>query len=550
MTLKTICEAFQIETQAGLVTAVKTALADKKALLILDGAEEAEDLKAVLDLRSTCGMLITSRKRSDAQGFRLDLKPLEDKPAVDVFCEHSGAVANDAVVQGICTILGGWPVGLRIAGRYLSSTGESAADYLRWLEQETFKELGDGEHQEENAALLLRRSVAKVSKDARLALAMAGTLAFAPIAREPLASILEGDERRVRNALNDLVNYGLLEKREERWQISHALVHTYTRTELPLNKESLKQLAGCYVFFAAVNGKAGALGYVHLDKERAHCLHLLETCLKHNLRTEMLGLIAAIYNYLDRQGYWTDQLSVANMFLRLAEKNENLHDKGWCLNSLGYAYDKRREYATALNYYKQSLAIRQKIDDKQGVGATQINIAGIHNRQGNYATALQHCEQSLAIMREIGDKELEGTALNNISQIYTAQGDDETSLQYLEQSLMTRREIGDKQGEGTTLNNIGRFYHDQGKISNALEYQRNALAIFHEIGDKIKEAATRWNIGRIYQDQGDLDKANEYITLAMEIAEAIGHPSLEKYREGLEQVQAKQRAAQEQNGIG
>ncbi len=145
MALQTICNAFQVEAKAGLESTVRQVLAGRKALLILDGAEEADDLKAVLALRSTCGVLITSRKKADAQGFRLDLKPLEEQPAAAVFCEHSGAAADDASVQGICKILDGWPVGLRIAGRYCSSTGESAADYLKWLEKEPFKELGDGE---------------------------------------------------------------------------------------------------------------------------------------------------------------------------------------------------------------------------------------------------------------------------------------------------------------------------------------------------------------------------------------------------------------------
>jgi len=548
--LQYIAEAFQVEVKAGLASTVRQILSGKKALLILDGTEEADDLKAVLDLRSTCGVLITSRKRDDALGFRLDLTPLEEQPAAEVFRLHSKGTArcaptttDDASVQGICKILDGWPVGLRIAGRYVSSTGETAADYLRWLAQEPFQELGDGEHQEENAALLLRRSVAQVSDDARLALGLAGTLAFAPIAHEPVAAILDGDERRTRKALGELVNYGLLERQGERWRISHALIHTYARKEMLLSRENLKQLAGCYTFFAAVNGKAGALGYVHLDKERAHCLHLLETCLKYSLRTEMYGLIAAIYNYLDRQGYWTDQISVANMFLCLAEKNRNHYDKAWSLNSLGYAYNKRREYAKAFNCYKQSLAIRRKIGDKQGVGATQINIAGIYSKQGNYAMALQYCEQSLAIMREVGDKELEGTTLNNISQIYTAQGNHETSLKYLKKSLLIRRESGDKQGEGTTLNNIGRHYHDQGDISNALEYQKNALVIFCKIGAKIEEVGTRWNIGCIYQEQRKLAQVEKYFAQAVQIAKEIDHPSLEKYRMALAQVRAEQHGA-------
>ncbi|CAK8712833.1 hypothetical protein LDFHOB_01975 [Candidatus Electronema aureum] len=51
MALQTICNAFQVEAKAGLASTVR-------------------------QVRSTCGVLITSRKRADAQGFRLDLKPL------------------------------------------------------------------------------------------------------------------------------------------------------------------------------------------------------------------------------------------------------------------------------------------------------------------------------------------------------------------------------------------------------------------------------------------------------------------------------------------
>ncbi|MCI5226761.1 MAG: hypothetical protein D3918_08875 [Candidatus Electrothrix sp. AX2] len=51
---------------------------------------------------------------------------------------------------------------------------------------------------------------------------------------------------------------------------------------------------------------------------------------------------------------------------------------------------------------------------------------------------------------------------------------------------------------------------------------------------------------------GDLAKAEEHIRLAVEIAEAMGHPSLEKWRNGLEQVRAKRqevRPSQRQKGI-
>ncbi|WP_417915850.1 tetratricopeptide repeat protein [Candidatus Electronema sp. JC] len=545
MALQTICNAFQAEAKAGLASTVRQALAGRKALLILDGAEEADDLPAVLALRSTCGVLITSRKRADAQGFRLDLKPLEERPAAEVFCEHSGAAADDESVAGICKILDGWPVGLRIAGRYCSSMGESAAGYLRWLEQEPFKELGDGEHQEENAALLLRRSVAQVSDDARLALGVAGTLAFAPIAREPVAAILDADERRARAALNELVNYGLLEKREERWQISHALVHTYARTELALSKKSLKRLAHYYIFFCEIASNEGVKGYALLDAERAHCLRLMESCLNSGLLKAVQGLVWALQEYLDRQGHWVDRITALEMNLKAAWQTGDRRDEGACLNSLGYTCNRRGDHTKALSYLEQSLPIARELGDRQGEGVTLNNIAIIYNYQGKYELALQQYEQCLTIQREVGDLEGEGTTLNNIGEVYRTQGDNETALKYYEQDLAICRKRGDKIGEGITLDNISGVYREQGNFAKALEYHRQALMIQQQLGDRAGQAVTCWNIGAAYYDQGDLAAAEEYMSHAVQLAEKIGHPLLQQFRDELAQVRAARQATPE-----
>jgi tetratricopeptide (TPR) repeat protein len=545
MALQTICNAFQVEAKAGLASTVRQVLAGRKALLILDGAEEADDLPAVLALRSTCGVLITSRKRADAQGFRLDLKPLEEQPAAAVFCEHSKAAADDESVAGICKILDGWPVGLRIAGRYCSSTGESAAGYLRWLEQEPFKELGDGEHQEENAALLLRRSVAQVSGDARLALGVAGTLAFAPIAREPVAAILENDAGRTRKAMNELVNYGLLETSEERWQVSHALVHTYARSELAMSKESLERLAGYYINFCEAQSEAGLLGYALLDAERAHCLRLLESCLAKELWQEVKALGWAIDIYLDRQGWWTERLTALEMNLTAARKAGDRKDEGACLNNLGCICKKRGEDERALTWFEQSLMIHRELGNKEGEGEPLHNIATIYADQGKYELALEQYQQSLSIRREIGNQKGEGASLNNIGILYMYQGEWETALSYLEQCLLIRREVGDKIGEGTTLNNIASIYDEQGKPAKALEYHEQALAIKQAIGDRAGEAQSHWNIGCTYCDLDNLAKEEEHISFAVQLAEQIGSPHLDQWREGLALARAKRQATQE-----
>jgi tetratricopeptide (TPR) repeat protein len=555
--LRAICEAFQIEAKADLESAVRQVLAGKKALLILDGTEEAKDLKAVLALRSTCGVLITTRSRKDAQGVRLNIKPLEDEAAAQVFREYSKVAGDDESVVGICKILGGWPVALRIAGNYVSNTEESAATYLQWLAKKPFRKLNVGKHKEDNIALLLERSVAQISTDALQVLRLVGILAFASISLEPVMAVLYKEdedqddlELRSREALGELVNYGLLdkhdkkqdEKREERWQISHALIHTYARTELALSTESLAQIAGYYIRFCVAQNEAGINGYARLDGERAHCLRLMESCLASGLWREVKLLVGLTYTYLDRQGWWTELLTSVGMSLTAARQIHNHRDEGWCLCVLGYTYWRRGEYDKALIWFGQSLMVWCELDDRHEEGTLLLNIATIYSDQGDHELALQTYQQSLSIQREIGDREGEGTTLNNIGLLYHDQGDNEQALSYFEQCLPIRQEAGDKIGAGQTLNNIAAIYNVQGNPAKAVEYHEQDLAICRELGNRAGELVTRWNIGLAYEDLGDLAKAEEHISLAVRLAEQIGHPYLEEYREGLARVRAARRA--------
>jgi tetratricopeptide (TPR) repeat protein len=541
--LQHIAQSLNIAPEPTLETAVRIALAGRKMLLIFDGTEEAEDLQAILNLRGSCGVLITSRKKSDGLSTRLDLSPLTGGEATQLLQGLVKQNINTETAQNICTLLANWPLAIRIAGRYLADTGENAEEYLRLLAKEPLKELGSSGHHEENIALLMRRSVAQLTEDDRLSLALAGTLAFAPIAREPVASIFDGDERRAHNALNELVNYGLLEKRAERWQIGHALIHTFAHTELSLSKDMLARLAAYYITFCDTQNKAGLPGYVRLDAERAHCLRLLESCLNSGLWQEVKALEEVLWEYLDRQGWWKERLIALEMRLIAARQSGNRRDEGLCLNNLGYTCWQSGEYDKVLAWYEQSLPIWRELGDRQGEGRTLNNIAEIYRQQGKYELALEQYQHSLSIAREIGDRKGEGTILNNIGLLYNFQGDYKTALLYYEQSLPIARENNNKIMEGSTLNNIGLLYCVQGKPAKGMECYHQALAIAQQLGDKGGEALTRWNIGLTYEELGDVAKAEKHITQAVQIYEKIGHPDLERCREGLARVRAKRQAA-------
>jgi len=539
MAMQTIAHAFGLKAEADLEQQVRNTLAAKQALLILDGTEEAKDLRAVLALRGSCGVLITSRKKTDAGPLRLDLQPLPDDQAEEVLRAWGGDAGDQESIERISELLGGWPVALRLAGHYLHSTGEPASDYLRWLEQEPFKELGDGErHQAENAALLLQRSAAQVGKDSRLVLGLAGCLAFDLLATAPMMALLEGDERRCRTAVNELVNYGLLERRDDRLHIGHALIHQYAAKHLGLSKEALERVAHYYLGWCKTQSAAGLPGYALLDKELAHCLRLIAACLDRELWREVQEFADSMWNYLDQQGHWIEQFAACEMRLMAARKAENYKEQAVSLSNLGYTCWRRGEYEQALQWFEQCLPIWHEIDDPQGESATLTGIGSTYWAQGDHEQALYYNEQSLAISREIGDRKGEGTILNNLGTVYKSQDDDDQAFTCYQQCLLIWKELGNKKGQATALDNIAIIYHIQDNTTKSIEYRKQALAICREIGDRVGETVVCWNLGLIYDDLGDLAQAEEHISLAVEIAEAISYPKMEEWRNYLERLRA------------
>ncbi|MCP4698572.1 MAG: tetratricopeptide repeat protein, partial [Gammaproteobacteria bacterium] len=112
-----------------------------------------------------------------------------------------------------------------------------------------------------------------------------------------------------------------------------------------------------------------------------------------------------------------------------------------------------------------------------------VFVPALNAQCGQYAKALEYNEQALAIHREIGDRRGEGRDLGNIGVVY-GNLDQYKALEYYEQALVIIREIGDRRNEGTNLGNIGNAYSNLGQYAKALEYYEQALAIGRKIGDR------------------------------------------------------------------
>jgi hypothetical protein len=160
-------------------------LGRKQVLILLDGAEEANNLEAVLNVAANCGLLITSRRRQDAPQpkARQDVRPLAAGDAVQLLAEWCLDQIDDAsAAQRICELVGYLPLALQLVGSYLAATNERASAYLVWLEKTPLQALDpDGEQRRKRSVpYLLQRSVDQVGGATEVVLAVIGLLELAP----------------------------------------------------------------------------------------------------------------------------------------------------------------------------------------------------------------------------------------------------------------------------------------------------------------------------------------------------------------------------------
>jgi tetratricopeptide (TPR) repeat protein len=325
-------------------------------------------------------------------------------------CEWGGDRASDSgATRGICRLVGRLPLAVRLAGKYLDETGESAAEYLAWLRETPIEALSHGEHREESVRVLLEKSLEQVSDAARQVLAVVGLLALAPFSREPIAAALDMPPSRLRRPLGELVSYGLLLRGEARYEVSHALVHTYARECCVAPDEVIGRLAAYYDALALEQRELGLEGYRRLDAERAHMMRVLRACAERARWEEVRSLVWAVDDYLRTCGYWTEQVDALETGVEATRALDHRHDEGAFRGNLGLAYSDLGQMERAIEHYQQALAISREIGDRRGEAFTCWNL-GLLYEESEPARAVELMSICVAYEREIGHPHAEADA--------------------------------------------------------------------------------------------------------------------------------------------
>jgi predicted ATPase len=196
------------------------------------------------------------------------------------------------------------------------------------------------------------------------------------------------------------------------------------------------------------------------------------------------------------------------------------------LNNLGNVATHQGDYAVARSQHEESVAISREVGDRRGIASSLINLGRVAHHQGDYTAARSLQEESLAIFREVGDRRGIAMSLINLGEVADDQGDQTPARSMLDESLAIFRELGDRHGIAISLINLGRVAHHQGDYAEARSLDEESLAIFREVGDRWGVASSLNNLGFVAKDQGDSTAAQRLLEEGITVARELGNPVL------------------------
>jgi DNA-binding SARP family transcriptional activator/tetratricopeptide (TPR) repeat protein len=564
-----------LDAQAALYRSV---LADRRVLIVLDNARDAEQVRPLLPGTSGCLVIVTSRSRlsglvagQSAHPLTLGLPTAEE--AREMLARRLGAErieAEPAAADDIVSLCARLPLTLAIvAARAAHHPAFRLADIA-------------GELRESHGSLDAFTG-GDVGTDVRAvfswsydALPPETTELFRRLSLHPgpdvstaAAAALAGvPPRRARALLAELTGASLLTEREPGRFVFHDLLCAYaaelagTEDTESERREALLRLHDHYLhtahncasvldpFRQTLSPQPGTTGSAPLrfnDRknatswlrtERYVLRAIVEHAAAHGFDDHAWRTAYALDVYFNRLGFWHDLMEINSVALRAARVVGDRIGQAYALCGLGVAHAQLEHTDQALQYQERALELFQETGEAHGQAHTHRALAYRANKTGAYTAALDHYDRARELYRAQEDLSGEAGVLNQVAWTYILMGEHDRALEHCEKGIALYQKIGEDYGEASTQDTTGYAHHHLGRYDAAIECFEVSLRLFREIGDRYLEADVLRHLGASHRAAGDRDAARAAWRRALVLLEEAAHPEANDMRASLHDLDA------------
>lgn len=496
--------------------ALRSALARKRVLLLLDNAADEDQVRPLLPAADGCTVFITSRTRLSGLDdvTHVHLPVLTSQEAAELLHQVVGGqrLSDDAtLVDELARLCGRLPLAVRIAAARLRDqpqwTMERFTERLRRSES-LLSELESGQR---GVASALEVSYQQLAPAARRVFRLLSLTPSQPVSGRDAAVLSDLDYYEIDPLLADLVNARMLDVTGPDRYRYHDLTKHFGR-EIVAEDEVA----------AAVTRLVN-----HYRAAVADALTLIDP-----------GQIRE-----SAEAYWGPDLPDRDTAVTWLEYHRDpiravvdlgltheLDQQVWQLcNDVVPFYMLRQHVDDWLVVGQQGLVAARRLADRHAEASMLGWVSAALGASGNYRSAREGFQMAAGLQHEVGDRSAEAASCNAVGAItveLSARDDDSVLWRdgygYLETALQIYQELDDQFGAAKVLANQGEALSRRCRFAEALPPLETALAGFTELGKGAGRAFVLVRLGNAHASLGGYQRAFDCLDEAYRLSTDTG----------------------------
>ncbi|OLB65511.1 MAG: hypothetical protein AUI10_06425 [Actinobacteria bacterium 13_2_20CM_2_72_6] len=544
----------------------RSLLAERRVLVVLDNARDAEHVRPILPGAPGCLTVVTSRDaltslvaREGAYPITLDtLRPDE---SLDLLVRRLGperVAADPGAATGIVRVCAGLPLALSIVSA-------RAGDHRRFPLGALAAELGrgldalDGGDTASDARSVFSWSYRLLDPAAARLFRLLG-LHPGPDAGILAAASLAGTApERLRPVLAELTRASLLTEHRPGRYTAHELLRSYAAELADRHDEpAARRQALCRVLDHYTHTAHAAARLLYPAREAlrppppgpgtvttplaGHGAALAWFTTEHPVLLAALTrasdehawhLAAALSAFDERRCHWQEWATVQSVGLSAAGRSGDLRRQAYSWRSLGRAHGELLRHDVALTHLRRALAIYRDLGDPVGQADTHLSLARVFDTLSRYRPALDHSHEACTLYRSAHHLTGQARSLNSIGWFSALLGEYASALPHCERALALQQRLGEWSGQAATWDTVGYIRQQLGQHAEAVDCYRHAVDLYHHLGDPYGEADVLTHLGDSARAAGDHDAAEAVWRRAFGLLDELGHRDAESVRSRL-----------------
>ncbi|GIH04749.1 hypothetical protein Rhe02_28160 [Rhizocola hellebori] len=562
------------EAQIGLYRSI---VADRRVLLLLDNARDAEQVRPLLPGSAHCLTIVTSRNRlaslviaEGAQPLSLDLLSSAEARQMlisrlgEKAVAHSPAAAEEVIER--CARL---PLALAIvSARVRANPALTVAAVAKELRAgQGSLDLFAEEDGMANVRAVFSYSYNHLSDAAKDLFRLLGTQPGPDITTDAATSLAGQEAATVRQLLTVLVRANLVTEHQPGRFAFHDLLRAYAREQADLgDSESVRAAAlrRCLDHYLHSAYQASLMMYpqrdpialidpdpaavvstfADIDEARAwfadeHTVLLaaIDHAAAIGLSTHAWQLAWAIGDVLDWRGLWHPMVASQSTALLVAQQAGDERGMAHARRLLGRAYIRLGRWDEAESLLHQAVQLFHGLGDPVGEANTHIALSRIHEQHGRMRAALGHSQQALTLFGAAGHRAGQARSLNTVGWYHALLGEYEQAIESCKAALDLHARIGSRFGQAPAWDSLGYAHQRLGHYTEAVSCFDNAIVLYREVGDRYHEADTMVHLADSHAAASAWESAAATYREALQTLDELNHPAAVEVRPKLKQVE-------------